>query len=323
MTDRNAGANEGLGIYSVKRVNPAVVIVPCASRKRIGPQDLARAASLERAAQAQVEEQWLARLDTLPRQATARRLYGGRGFSLAAGVAEEAGARLLVISAGLGLVEADRDVPSYGLTVSAQGEDAVGARVLGGFDAQRWWRAVKTSRYSSDWPSVFRVGGGPVLMALTRPYAEMVADDLAALADADLQRLRIFGHALDRFLPERVQAYVMPYDERLDAILAGTRTDFPQRALCHFAGAIGPSADVSADRAAVGAALKGRRAPIRVQRPRLDDAAMVDAIARHLRTQKKGIGRILRTLRHEDRIACEQGRFSRLYRVAERRVDGS
>jgi len=310
------------GTNSVKRVNPAVVVVPCASRKRVGPEGPTRAASLKRASQARVEKQWLARVNTFPQQVTARHLYRGRGFSLAAAVAESTGARLLVISAGLGLVEADREVPSYGLTVGAQGEDVVSTRVLGSFDPRRWWAAIKTGRFSSDWPKVFQTGDGPVLMALTRPYAEMVADDLAALSDADIQRLRIFGHGLDRILPERVRDSVMPYDARLDSILPGTRTDFPQRALSHFANTVGPSKEALADGAAVSAALKGRRVPIRIQRPRLDDDAMVNAIALHLRTTQ-GIGRILRRLRHEDRIACEQRRFTKLYRVAMRQAAGS
>ena len=107
----------------------------------------------------------------------------------------------------------------------------------------------------------------------------------------------------------------MPYDARLDSLSPGTRTDFAQRALAHFARSIPATADAVRDAKAVAAALACHSAPERIERPRADDEILIMAIRRHLRATS-GIGRILRRLREQDQIACEQRRFTRLYHVA-------
>jgi hypothetical protein len=264
--------------------------------------------------QTALEAAWIRRLADLPQQMPAGQLYMGRGFALGANAARTSGAPLYVISAGLGLVHAERQVPSYGMTVGADGIDAIRARSVDAFDPRSWWSAVRTSTFSIGWADAFR-GDGPVLIALTRAYAEMVVDDLLDLPEAHRMRLRLFGLALPAILPEGLVECVMPYDERLDRMLKGTRTDFAQRALSHFVGNVPPGQDRLADRKAVLRMLAKHAVPKRIERPRLSDDEIVTAIARHLRSVT-GIGRILRRLRDDDGIACEQRRFTRLYHRA-------
>lgn len=292
---------------------PAAIVVPCASRKRVAPHASARALSLSRAHQSTLEDAWIQRLAALPREMPAKQLYMGRGFALGASAAVSSGARFYVISAGLGLVDAEIPVPSYGMTVGAHGADAIRSRSIETFDPQRWWTALRASAFSIDWSEAF-TGEGPVLIALTRPYAEMVVGDLVALPETHRARLRLFGLALPGILPPELIRCAMPYDERLDRILRGTRTDFAQRALSHFARNVA-SVDVERDREAVFALLKRHRHPERVERPRMADADIVASIARHLATST-GIGRLLRKLRDDDGVACEQKRFTRLYHEA-------
>lgn len=293
---------------------PAAIVVPCASRKRVAPREDARAVSLAEGSQATLEAAWIHRLSALPQQMPAGQLYMGRGFALGADAARASGARLYVISAGLGLVHAERRVPSYGMTVGADGIDAIRARSVGVFNPRSWWSAVRTSTFSIDWADAFR-GEGPVLVALTRAYAEMIVDDLLALPDAHRMRLRLFGLALPGTVPHGLADCVMPYDERLDQILKGTRTDFAQRALSHFVQHVPPRQDRVADRETVLRLLGKHVRPQRAERPRLSDDEIVKAIANHLRSVT-GIGRILRRLRDDDGIACEQRRFTRLYHRA-------
>ncbi|MES3100527.1 hypothetical protein [Sphingomonas faeni] len=292
---------------------PAAIVVPCASRKRVTPHASARALSLSRSSQSALEDAWIERLSGLPHQMPAKQLYMGRGFALGASAATSSGARLYVISAGLGLVDADRSVPSYGVTVGPHGADAIRARSIDAFDPQSWWTAVRSSAFSIDWTEAFS-GEGPVLIALTRAYAEMILGDLIALPDAHKERLRLFGLALPAILPSDLAQSVMPYDERLDRILRGTRTDFAQRALSHFAEKV-QCGDRRDDRERVLSILRRHRHPDRIDRPRMTDADIVAAISKHLRTEK-GIGRILRRLRDVDGVACEQRRFTRLYHQA-------
>ncbi len=253
-----------------------------------------------------------------PPTATAGALYVGRGFGLAAEAATLAEAKLYIVSAGLGLVASDRRVPPYGLTVSGRHAESVAVRVAGKFDVAAWFSGLLSGPHSDQWADAMAQGSGRVLIALTRPYAQMVGESLSSLRPQVLARLRIFGAALTPALPAVLRPALAPYDARLDAILPGTRADFSQRALLHFVRSVavkGGAQDRDADYAAVEAALRGVMAPDRLHRPRRTDAGILQLILARLRSQS-GIARILRALRDDEGVACEQARFSRLYRVA-------
>ena len=68
------------------------------------------------------------------------------------------------------------------------------------------------------------------------------------------------------------------------------------------------------------AALERAASPNRMRRPRRTDEEILRLISARLKSQG-GIARILRALRDEEGVACEQSRFSRLYKTAiERRT---
>jgi hypothetical protein len=102
----------------------------------------------------------------------------------------------------------------------------------------------------------------------------------------------------------------------LDAVLPGTKVDFPQRALFHFVGVIGDArGDAAADYARITNSLRRVKAPERPRRPQRTDQQILKLISARLR-KETGIARLLRAIRHEDGVACEQARFTRLYRQA-------
>jgi hypothetical protein len=68
------------------------------------------------------------------------RLYGGRSFREAEAAARSTEAQLMIVSAGLGLVNAETLAPSYSLTLLGSPTDAVLTRISG--DAADWWRAL-------------------------------------------------------------------------------------------------------------------------------------------------------------------------------------
>jgi|UPI00082D2AFD hypothetical protein len=290
------------------------VVIPCASRKRWTVAPGLSACELPRGDQVLVAAEWMSRLRTAATQGDAKSLYMGRGFSLGASAAAHAAVPLFVVSAGLGVVAGTRAVPSYGLTVGTRTDDAIGPRMTGGIDSAAWWRTVTGGPFSMQWQSVVEVGG-LVLIALSQAYAGLIAEDLSAMNPIDVRRMRFFGTGLDQVLPAALRSSIMPYDARLDALWPGTRTDFAQRALAHFAKAVVHSEDPADDAAAVSRALQDHRAPERIERPRAGDDVLIMAIRRHLRATS-GIGRILRRLREQDQIACEQRRFTRLYHAA-------
>jgi hypothetical protein len=293
------------------------VLAPCASRKFIQPEPVATAVALPKGAQAAVETAWRQVSARLPARVPACELYGGRGFGLSREAASRASAELYVISAGLGLVRSDRVVPSYGVTVSDRGDQAIARRVIGRFDPASWWKAVSCGVYSENLASVARRHRGLLLVALTTPYAAMIGGELAALPAEARARMRLFGHGIAAVLPKPLAGSVMPYDARLDAAVPGTRTDFAQRALRHFCQHVPLDGSVDASRGAeeVGKLIASYEAPTAPVRPRRSDEEMVALITGHLH-HTTGIGRILRLVRDSDGLACEQARFSRLYGLA-------
>lgn len=294
----------------------ASIVTICSSRKTVQPTKSSTPLSLAKAPQAALEAAWIEKLSELPARQPVSQLYAGRGFGVAKNAAASTGAKLYVLSAGLGLVASDRRVPVYGLTVSPGHPESIAARTQGGFDPAAWFAALQKGAHSVQWSETFAKGGGRVLIALTRPYAEMVGTSLRSLPEKSLARVRIFGASLSEFLPSEVQRSLMPYDARLDAIIPGTRADFSQRALDHFVRNvvfIAGYQDSDADSEAVRRSLAKAIAPQRSRRPRRTDEEILGLIRERLKSQA-GIARVLRALRDQDGVACEQSRFSRLYR---------
>ena len=76
-----------------------------------------------------------------------------------------------------------------------------------------------------------------------------------------------------------------------------------------------PDGDVETHQDWVQRALESGHPPCRFERPRMNDFEILAIIERYL-PQTTGVGRLLRVLRDEEHVACEQARFSRLYRIA-------
>lgn len=304
-------------------MNVAAVVANCTGKKILKPCKPATPVSLTIGVQAAVQTEWLGRLGMLKPEVKACSLYTGRGFGFARQAATLAAAPLYIASAGLGLVAGDTLVPTYGLTPTGKHPDAVSARVQGVFKPDVWFEGMLGGPFSSAWTDVLGDGQGSVLIALTHPYARMLGRSLSALAPDQLARLRIFGPSLNAVLPEVLHPAIAPYDKRLDVIAPGLQQHFASRALQHFVQSILPAQampDRAAEFEAVKAALGAVILPNRPRREGRTDAQLLAWITARLRSER-GIARLLKALRHDEGIACEQARFARLYRAGlERRA---
>jgi hypothetical protein len=286
------------------------ILTICSSRKSRPAPVAATPKLVPFGSQHEVAQKWVEGLSNQPAQLRARELYAGRAFQLARQVSSTTGAPLFVISAGLGLVSAEANVPSYGLTVSGAGPESVRSRISGAFSEKLWFEAVLAGPFSTRLESVFDETDGLVLVALTRPYARMAGDVLGRLGP-EAERLRLFGAGLCDVLPRALSKYVMPYDARLEAILPGTRADFSQRALMDFASCIVPLGEheLCMHSAAVRRRLAGFAAPVAPIRARLTDREILALMRARI---ANGEDTSLRWLRDKENVACEQGRFVRL-----------
>lgn len=299
----------------------AAIVTSCTQRKsvdvRVGLGQLPDAGGLKTLAKA-----WRRIIAGESSAGTAATLYQGRSISDTVAVATHLSTRWYVVSAGLGLVPEDHPVPSYECTVAAGSELSNRLGRLGATTAD-WWNALTASQ---PHPLSRLIAQGPTLVALPSSYLRMVIHDLAQVSATHAKHLRIFtSTAGARVVPARLTACIMPYDDRLESVpgYAGTRTDFAQRALRHFVVKLS-AAFLSREeaRAKVTAALARRSRPIRSQGLRLSDDEIRLAIMTQWTRHKGRSTRLLRYLRDEAGISCEQKRFSRIWQslAAEMRV---
>jgi hypothetical protein len=299
------------------------LVTICAQQKRHKPSLDVTPSALHKAALPDLALQWRRVVSSRTAVAPAADLYAGRAFGLARDTARRFDCRLYVISAGLGLVAGDMPAPAYGLTVSPNTPESIQAKAEGPFAAADWFEEMLSGPCSAAWSEVFEQGVGHVFIALTRPYAGMVGTSLARLPQHYLDRLSLFGAGIESALPRLLHPTIAPYDDRLDTIFPGTRSDFAQRAMVHYADHIAQNAtDRDAGHRLIAATLASVDRPVRVVRPGADDSALI-ALIRTLLTPQASASRLLRQLRDDNGIACEQGRFARLFREAKSRASAS
>lgn len=250
----------------------------------------------------------------------ARDLYKGRAFRDARLAAELARADLYVVSAGFGLVEASERLPNYNLTVAEGAGSIRGHLEACGATPCSWWRELNAERGS---PSplaalAMRPDGRKVLVALPSSYLRMVAEDLASMPPSSVEQLWILtSRAGVSCLPRHLQARVLPYDERLEHVEghAGTASDFPQRALRHLVEVLrGHQLSFEDAKVVVQAAL-GKPAKIEApSRARATDEQIQELLRAQWTAQKGRSTKLLRFLRDDAQVACEQGRFRDIWR---------
>jgi len=297
----------------------AVIITTCTNRKRKEVAPDLRICAVETASLTEVAGQWAKRLASAGECYLPAAIYGGRGFQEARSVAGVLEARLLIVSAGLGLVDATTQVPSYACTIIPGSTDSVASRVRGAFSSPQWWSALnKVSPFGTSLLEALRNTKGLILAALSDAYIEMIADDMLTLPEAVRARLRLFTRAPMGRINPGLRSSVMPYDERLDgpdSPIPGTISDFSSRAARHFSDVIllpndtrSPAEHAREVRNVVGA----WRKPERPARLRLEDPAILEILRAHWDDAK---GMSLPRLRGEFNVACEQGRYVGLARI--------
>lgn len=296
------------------------VVTSCTARKRAASvavelPDLACFTSVRALA-----AEWSRRTREARNSVEARDLYVGRAFRDARMAAESAHAKMYVVSAGCGLVEASDRLPNYNLTVS-EGAGSIRRHLAAcGATPCSWWREISEERGP---PSplaalVMRPDVRNVLVAMPSSYLQMVAEDLGSVPVSSADRLWILtSRAGVVSLPGHLQARVLPYDDRLEHVggHAGTASDFPQRALRHFVEVLRGHQLSFKDAITVVQTALGN--PVKIEAPlraRATDAQIQELLRAQWKSQKGSSTKLLRFLRDDAHVACEQGRFRDIWR---------
>lgn len=293
-----------------------VILTACTQRKRFVPHSLLSARDLASGALRDVSREWRARLSRAEPVATANELYCGRSFVEAKKAAQIVRGDLYIASAGLGLLRGDDNAPAYNLTVSKGSPDCILDKLIGDQKAADWWAEIATAR--APFEAIERTVG-LIILALPSAYLKMIAPTLGQFRQTVLERIRIIGAGREASeLPTNLSSQFLPYDERLDgpqSPIRGTKSDFASRAVRHFVEAVlekAPIASVETHAKIVHETLAPWERPQAKSGTRASDAELKSLIRDHWNRMEGKSTKILRVLRDELNVACEQKRFARL-----------
>ncbi len=300
--------------------NKFIVVTNCTARKKAGTPLVPFAPKGD--CIRQVAESWRTSLAAQASRLQAWRLYVGRSILEARNISLHLGAPLFIVSAGIGLVESDEPIPGYDMSASGKGTELALTLAQLGASKSDWWRLLGSGK-GFGW--LLRENpDATVLISLPSEYLDMILSDLEALPSGDLSRIRVLTSPAGRKKIGKVPGVPsLPYDERLESIVgyAGTRSDFPQRALKHFVaelnGHLLPIDDASRAVAASLGCFECKAVP---QRRRLSDREICGLIRQAWESAGGNSAKLLRHLRDSELVACEQGRFSRLRRQVEAEI---
>jgi hypothetical protein len=312
----------------LKTASSAIIVTNCTSRKLhsdgVALGDLAlNFSSVEALAGA-----WRKALLAAGPRYVASSLYGGRSFREAELVAESLEAPLYVVSAGLGLTSAEELVPAYDLTVSGTGPTVLPVLRDLGLPPSHWWASLNES-LDKPAPIAALLRSQPkatAYVAMPSTYLGLIGDELAALPKSDQARLRIFSSpAWQRDAPAALAKLTLPYDERLETTeFSGTRNDFPQRALRHFIQTLqGNALTLAEGRSAVEAVMSRHALRVLPERQKRTDDEIRALLRRHWQTNNGSGDRLLRVLRDDLQIKCEQSRFRNLWQSVRAEMERS
>lgn len=297
------------------------IITNCSSRKRdIGVAPLVPA-HLEATSLAELPRLWVDGIRRASVRVTPMDLYQGRAFAECRAASRLTSAQLYVISAGLGMVHADDLVPSYSLTISEGSGSLQKWMSNQNVSSADWWQALCESLETPN-PVSNLINAQPIasqtLIALPASYLEMVVPDIDMVQPHRLESIRFFtSDAGVRVLPLRLRTAVMPYDDRLEGIANhdGTRNDFPHRALKHFVTRLqGHHLSIDSAKKSVQRAMDSSVKRILPKRGRATDEQIMELVRTNWSDYDGSASRLLRYLRDDAKVACEQSRFSGLWR---------
>lgn len=261
--------------------------------------------------QKQLAKNWCSKVLKAQKSLNAANLYTGRGYRLLVGkIPKEQ--RLFIVSAGLGLVDCETVIPSYDCTIAAGSETSLSKYVEGKICLSDWWNSISKSGFSDGKIADIQPDADFILISLTSNYLDLVAEDLR---NTNTVKIIFVGPKVK--LPDLGADVIRaPYTDAFDgpdSPMPGVKSDFAQRCHADFISRLKKYGDVTFALQSVSHDMKIWNAPKRLNNKSFDDAEILRLIHEH-KDKFTAIGKLHRFFRHELNVACEQKRFTKLYR---------
>lgn len=298
-----------------------IIITSCTRRKKSNLPAPLTADRLTPGTHNTVANEWLKNAKKSQVKISTEELYVGRAILEAKKAVDILKAQLIFASTGFGLIDSKTTVPNYDLTV-VDTQDSIRRIIVDEpFSSQKWWSCINRIRGTKKLSTQLEESPKLIIfLALPKAYLELIKQEFDGISKESSGRLRIFTSPDNaNALPESIKSSYIPYDERFDGIgspVPGTRSDYPQRIMRHFIESIfdpnKPSLTLEKER--VLHVLRGMNFREKIERLRLNDGEIRNTIIQNWENGKLSSARMLRILRDDLAISCEQKRFSKIYR---------
>lgn len=295
-----------------------LIIAPCSSQKAVTVHSRLHADAFRAKTLNEYTKNWVARVRAAQEKFLPVNVYTGQGIAAVREAAETIDAEMHILSAGLSMVSAKRRIPGYDLTVGGDGPrpfDNIAEHVKLG----DWWRSLNRAfGYYQPLAKLIKEQQSQVIIALPASYLLMVSDELTALSISERRKLRIIVSTKTSLASELAEIAIR-YDQRLNAIEGaprGANTSFVQRALLHLCRLLSENARITAvasQQTLVDRTLGQTTLINTPSRRRLTDDQLTRMIELELKRKIVGRSTLLKIIRQEKNVACEQNRFGELY----------
>ncbi len=301
-----------------RRPTTVYVIVTCANRKSRPIPSHLQLGQVRGNSAAQRAHRWISRLaqtSSVP-QLAATELYAGEHWSVARKfpTLNQSGEeiRLWACSAGYGLIPAEAQIMPYHATLTPNQADSVPGVAASWWSLLSEWRGPAPEYPRSIQALVTADPAAVFMFVLSKSYLRACGADIAAAGECitDLDRLLIVSAGAR---PEGdLATFMVPADARLQAHFSGTRRALNARIGGHLLAEGIRSKDEASEHLA---RLLAAQPPIpRYDRKKQSDREILDLIAKRLaQAPATSANRLLHEFRDAG-LACEQRRFSQLYR---------
>ena len=306
-------------------MSKTLIISPCSDRKRGPKSKIISASHLTNGTLKDVATEWCERVKNSEKNNSANKVYKGRSFSTIMKSKSNLNCDLLIISAGLGLVEDTQNIPNYSLTVSQGSQDSIKDKIImDNFVPSDWWAELKLiNNISFNLVKYLEEKNySLIILNLSKQYARMIFHELNSLPKNIYQKIRIIGVGIENYLPNNLRNNLLDYDQRLNgpqSELPGTMTDLGSRCVYDFSNYLLTNKDLGKslelDKDFICLRLKPMKYPITHDRKQLSNNEVIEFLLHNWENFGGQSTKSLRFLR-DNGFACEQSRFRDLFHQA-------
>jgi hypothetical protein len=257
-----------------------------------------------------LSNEWLTCVNQSSPKGIAKGMYNGGGFKKLVKTLDSKS--LFIISAGLGLIGSNDNIPSYECTVTSGKDGSIGNHLNRNLDIKQWWEFLKKSKYSRG--SIFEniKNYNLVLLSLTSDYLTMISDDLKNID----KNFYIFTGNKELAIGLGFESNLMPYNEVFDGpngTLRGTNRDFAQRTHADFIKRLNKYNSFDEAYESVEFDMQTWTPPTKHNNVKKTDEEILSLIKTNENKFSK-VTDLLRYFRFELKVACEEKRFKSLYK---------